>query len=176
MNHEHSAASPETTGRNADKGALVAALQRILPAEAVLFDQEDLSPYECDGLSAYRQLPLVVVIPDSIEEVQKVMRLCHSKNIPVVARGTGTGLSGGALPLADGVVLSLARLKSILHVDPEQRIARVQPGVRNLAISEVAQPYGLYYAPDPSSQIACTIGGNIAENAGGVHCLSLIHI
>lgn len=171
MNHKHSAASSDTAQHNVDKGSLVAALQQILPPEAVLFDKEDLSPYECDGLSAYRQLPLIVVIPGSIEEVQEVMRLCHSKKVPVVARGTGTGLSGGALPLADGIVLSLARLKSILHLDPEKRIARVQPGVRNLAISEAAQPHGLYYAPDPSSQIACTIGGNIAENAGGVHCL-----
>ena len=171
MNHEHSAASQDPVRRNIDKESLVAALQQILPLDSVLFEKEDLSPYECDGLSAYRQLPLVVVIPGSIEEVQQIMRLCHSRKVPVVARGTGTGLSGGALPLAEGVVLSLARLKSILQVDPEKRIARVQPGVRNLAISEAALPHDLYYAPDPSSQIACTIGGNIAENAGGVHCL-----
>ncbi|MES9967327.1 MAG: glycolate oxidase subunit GlcD, partial [Sedimenticola sp.] len=117
------------------------------------------------------QLPLIVLLPETVDQVQQIMRLCHEKEIPVVARGTGTGLSGGALPLADGVVLSLARLKSILEIDHVKRIARLQPGVRNLAISEAVKPYGLYYAPDPSSQIACTIGGNIAENSGGVHCL-----
>lgn len=154
-----------------NKASLVTALHEILPNDAVLSEEEDLRPYECDGLSAYRQLPLIVVLPRTVEEVQQIMRLCHSKEVPVVARGTGTGLSGGALPLAEGVVLSLARLNSILEIDPVKRTSCVQPGVRNLAISEAAQPYGLYYAPDPSSQIACTIGGNIAENAGGVHCL-----
>jgi len=154
-----------------DKDSLVRALSRFLPADAVLHRQEDLHPYECDGLSAYRQLPLVVVLPRSVAEVQQIMRLCHKRRVPVVARGTGTGLSGGALPHSKGLVLSLARLKSILEIDPENRTARVEPGVRNLALSEAARPYGLYYAPDPSSQIACTLGGNIAENAGGVHCL-----
>ncbi|MEJ2591464.1 MAG: glycolate oxidase subunit GlcD [Candidatus Thiodiazotropha sp.] len=154
-----------------DKTALILALSECLPGDAILHQTEDLRPYECDGLSAYRQLPLIVLLPRSVDEIQRIMRVCHDQGVPVVARGTGTGLSGGALPLADGVVLSLARLKSILHIDPVNRCARVQPGVRNLAISEAVRPYGLYYAPDPSSQIACTIGGNIAENSGGVHCL-----
>lgn len=154
-----------------DKTTLLTALRGILPEDAILHEEEDLHPYECDGLSAYRELPLIVVLPRSVDEVQKIIRVCHQKNVPIVARGTGTGLSGGALPLAEGIVLSLARLKSILDIDPANRTARVQPGVRNLAISEAARPYGLYYAPDPSSQIACTIGGNIAENSGGVHCL-----
>ena len=153
------------------KNSLIAELRAILQEDAILSEPEDLRPYECDGLSAYRQLPMIVVLPESVEEVQKIMRLCHAHRVPVVARGTGTGLSGGALPLADGLVLSLARLKSILEIDPERQTARVQPGVRNLAISEAVKPHGLYYAPDPSSQIACTIGGNIAENSGGVHCL-----
>jgi glycolate oxidase len=154
-----------------DKSALIQALSGCLPADAILHETEDLRPYECDGLSAYRQLPLIVLLPRSVDEVCAIMRVCHAQGVPVVARGTGTGLSGGALPLAEGVVLSLARLKSILDIDPVNRCARVQPGVRNLAISEAVRPYGLYYAPDPSSQIACTIGGNVAENSGGVHCL-----
>ena len=137
----------------------------------VLHEREALTPYECDGLSAYRQIPLAVVLPDTIEQVQAIMRLCAGRGVPIVARGAGTGLSGGALPLEDGVLLSLARFNKILDVDPRSRTARVQPGVRNLAISEAAAPHGLYYAPDPSSQIACTIGGNVAENSGGVHCL-----
>ncbi|MGD9165032.1 MAG: FAD-binding protein, partial [Chromatiales bacterium] len=153
------------------RAALLAAFGEFLPDDAILFENEDLRPYECDGLSAYRQLPMIVVLPRTVEEVQRVMRICHRHKTPVVARGTGTGLSGGALPHADGVVLSLARLKSILHIDTLNRTAQVQTGVRNLAISEAVKPYGLYYAPDPSSQIACTIGGNIAENSGGVHCL-----
>jgi glycolate oxidase len=153
------------------RASLLADFADFLPDDAILFETEDLHPYECDGLSAYRQLPLIVVLPRTVQEVQRVMRICHKHKTPVVARGTGTGLSGGALPLADGVVLSLARLKSILDIDPVNRTARVQTGVRNLAISEAVKPYGLYYAPDPSSQIACTIGGNIAENSGGVHCL-----
>ncbi len=150
---------------------LAAALRAVLPVTAVLASDEALRPYECDGLSAYRELPLAVVLPETIEQVQAVLKLCHARRIPVVARGAGTGLSGGALPHAEGVVLGLARFNRILSIDPEQRIARVQPGVRNLAISEAAAEYGLYYAPDPSSQIACTIGGNVAENSGGVHCL-----
>jgi glycolate oxidase len=153
------------------RATLLNAFSEFLPSEAILFESEDLHPYECDGLSAYRQLPLIVVLPRTVEEIQRIMLLCHKYQVPVVARGTGTGLSGGALPHADGVVLSLARLKSILDIDPVNRTARVQPGVRNQAISEAVKPYGLYYAPDPSSQIACTIGGNIAENSGGVHCL-----
>lgn len=154
-----------------NKQDLVNRLKQILPDDSVLHQQEDLRPYECDGLSAYRQLPLVTVLPDSIEQVQSILRLCHEVNVPVVARGAGTGLSGGALPHEEGVLLSLARFKHILQLDPLRRTARVQPGVRNLAISQAAEKHGLYYAPDPSSQIACTIGGNVAENSGGVHCL-----
>jgi glycolate oxidase len=150
---------------------LVGELRAFLPDDAVLEQEEEVRPYECDGLSAYRQLPLLVVLPRTVEEVRRVMRLCHEREIPVVARGAGTGLSGGALPLADGIVLSLARFNRILGIDPVNRTARVQPGVRNLVISEAAGVHGLYYAPDPSSQIACTIGGNVAENSGGVHCL-----
>ncbi len=146
-------------------------LQSLLPDEALIVDEEALRVYECDGLSAYRQLPGCVVLPDTIEQIQTLLRLCHEYGVPVVARGAGTGLSGGALPLADGVLLSLAKFSEILELDPLGRIARVQPGVRNISISEAADPYGLFYAPDPSSQIACTIGGNVAENSGGVHCL-----
>ena len=154
-----------------NKQEVIRQLQKILPADAVLFEQEDLKPFECDGLSAYRELPLVVALPETEEQVCEILRLCRRANVPVVARGAGTGLSGGALPLADGVLLSLSKFKRILSLDPLARIARVQPGVRNLAISEAAAAHGLYYAPDPSSQIACSIGGNVAENAGGVHCL-----
>ena len=154
-----------------DKQALLTALRCILPADAVLCETEDLRPYECDGLSAYRELPMVVCLPHTIEQVQAILRACHKMQVPVVARGAGTGLSGGALPLKNGVLLSLAKFMRILEIDTANRIARVQPGVRNLAISQAAAPYGLYYAPDPSSQIACTIGGNVAENSGGVHCL-----
>ncbi len=154
-----------------EKSALVAALLDILPPEVVIHEPEALRPYECDGLPAYRQMPLVALLPERVEQVQQVMRLCQRLQVPVVARGAATGLSGGALPLADGVLLSLARFNRILDIDPGSRTARVEPGVRNLAISEAAAAHGLYYAPDPSSQIACTIGGNVAENAGGVHCL-----
>lgn len=150
---------------------LLRKLRKLLPPEAVLTDKEDLRPFECDGLSVYRRLPLVVVLPETIAQVQTIMRLCHALQVPVVARGAGTGLSGGALPLSNGVLLSLAKFKHILHIDSENAMATVQPGVRNLAISNAAAAYGLYYAPDPSSQIACTIGGNVAENSGGVHCL-----
>lgn len=142
-----------------------------LAPEFILMNEEERRPYECDGLSAYRLLPLLVVLPGNIEEVQAVMRVCYEERVPVIARGAGTGLSGGALPREDAVLLGLSRLNRILALDPDNLCARVQPGVRNLAISEAARPYGLYYAPDPSSQIACTIGGNVAENAGGVHCL-----
>ena len=154
-----------------DKARVVEALARVLPAGALLFDAEDLRPYECDGLAAYRTLPLVVALPTDEAQVVAVLQSCFELGVPVVARGAGTGLSGGALPHAQGVVLSLARLNRILHLDAHARTAVVQPGVRNLAISEAAAAHGLYYAPDPSSQIACTIGGNVAENAGGVHCL-----
>ncbi len=153
------------------KAALVAELERALPPGTVIHEEEALRPYECDGLPAYRQLPLLAVLPADVEQVQQVVQICRRHGVPVVARGAATGLSGGALPLADGVLLGLSRLNRILEIDPLARTARVQPGVRNLAISEAAAPYGLYYAPDPSSQIACTIGGNVAENSGGVHCL-----
>ncbi len=150
---------------------LVERLRAILPEASLLHAAEDLRPYECDGLSAYRSLPLVVALPDSVEQVQAILRLCQELQVPVVARGAGTGLSGGALPHGSGLLLSLARFNRILEVDPNRRLARVQPGVRNLAISQAVAAHGLYYAPDPSSQIACTIGGNVAENSGGVHCL-----
>ena len=142
-----------------------------MPAHCVLAGVEQTRPYECDGLSAFRQLPVAVCLPENEQQVQQALRICREHDVPVVARGSGTSLSGGAMPHASGVVLSLARLNRILSVDPLARTARVQPGVRNLAISEAAAPHGLYYAPDPSSQIACSIGGNIAENSGGVHCL-----
>ena len=150
---------------------LVSELNTFLPTESVLYEGEDLRPYECDGLSAYRQTPMIVVLPRTEDEVIKILQICHRTKTPVVPRGAGTGLSGGALPHESGVLLSLTKLKKILELDPISRTARVQPGVRNLAISEAAAPYGLYYAPDPSSQIACSIGGNVAENSGGVHCL-----
>ena len=150
---------------------LVSELSTFLPAESVLYEGEDLRPYECDGLSAYRQTPMIVVLPRTEDEVIKILQICHRTKTPVVPRGAGTGLSGGALPHESGVLLSLTKLKKILELDPASRTARVQPGVRNLAISEAAAPYRLYYAPDPSSQIACSIGGNVAENSGGVHCL-----
>ncbi len=146
-------------------------LYQILPASSILESDEETRPYESDGLSAYQQKPWIVVLPDTIEQVQAVLVLCHSADVAVVARGAGTGLSGGALPLANGVLLSLARFNRIKSIDPDNRSAVVEPGVRNLAISEAAAEFDLYYAPDPSSQIACTIGGNVAENAGGVHCL-----
>ncbi|WBY00163.1 FAD-linked oxidase C-terminal domain-containing protein [Ramlibacter tataouinensis] len=147
------------------------ALQAVLPAHALLWHAEDTTPYECDGLTAYRERPLAVALPETEEQVQGVLRACHALGVPVVARGAGTGLSGGAMPHRGGVTLSLARFNRILAIDPASRTARVQCGVRNLAISEAAAAHGLYYAPDPSSQIACTIGGNVAENSGGVHCL-----
>ncbi|QCB47183.1 FAD-linked oxidase C-terminal domain-containing protein [Hydrogenophaga sp. PAMC20947] len=158
----------ERTQRQAD---VVSALQALLPSHALLWQVEDTVPYECDGLTAYRQRPLVVALPETEAQVAAVLKTCHALQVPVVARGAGTGLSGGAMPHAMGVTLSLAKFNRILSVDPRSRTAVVQSGVRNLAISEAAAPHGLYYAPDPSSQIACTIGGNVAENAGGVHCL-----
>ncbi|MCB1924346.1 MAG: FAD-binding protein, partial [Gammaproteobacteria bacterium] len=157
--------------RSARREALAKRLRSVVDGPHVLSTSAELAPYECDGLAAYRVVPLLVVLPGSVEEVQAVLRICHEERAVVVARGAGTGLSGGALPHEDGVLLSLARLNRILAIDPDNSCARVQPGVRNLAISEAARPHGLYYAPDPSSQIACTIGGNVAENAGGVHCL-----
>jgi glycolate oxidase len=146
-------------------------LRARIPAHCVLSDPEDTRPYECDGLAAYRQLPMIVTLPTNEDEVLAILNVCRELNVPIVPRGAGTGLSGGALPIAEGVVISTARLNRILRVDAYSRTAVVQPGVRNLAISEAAAQYSLYYAPDPSSQIACTIGGNVAENSGGVHCL-----
>ena len=146
-------------------------LRRALPSGAILSSVEELKPYECDALTLYRQTPLAVALPADEAEVVMVLGICHETGVPVIARGAGTGLSGGATPRADAVLMSLARLNRIVALDPLARTARVQPGVRNLAISEAAAPYDLYYAPDPSSQIACTIGGNVAENSGGVHCL-----
>ena len=150
---------------------ILPALEAYLPKHSLLYQTEDTTPYECDGLTAYRQRPLLVALPETEDQVAAVLRVCHDLNVPVVARGAGTGLSGGAMPHAMGVTLSLAKFNKILKVDKRNRTAVVQCGVRNLAISEAAAPYGLYYAPDPSSQIACTIGGNVAENSGGVHCL-----
>jgi glycolate oxidase len=142
-----------------------------MPERSVLWQVEDTRPYECDGLTAYRRVPMVVALPETDAQVQRILQTCHALGVPVVPRGAGTGLSGGALPPGDGVLLSLAKFMRVLRVDPLSRIAVVQPGVRNAAISDVAAPFGLYYAPDPSSQIACSIGGNVAENSGGVHCL-----
>ncbi|GAA4321432.1 FAD-linked oxidase C-terminal domain-containing protein [Pigmentiphaga soli] len=153
------------------RSEVVQALQGILPARCVLYREEETRPYECDGLALYRRLPMVVVLPETEAQVQDVLRLCRRLSVPVVARGAGTGLSGGATPHAEGVLLGMAKFNRVLRVDPQARVAVVQPGVRNLAVSEAAAPHGLYYAPDPSSQIACTIGGNVAENSGGVHCL-----
>ena len=150
---------------------VVRALQAHLPQHALIWHAEDTTPYECDGLSAYRQRPLVVALPETEAQVASVLRTCHALGVPVVARGAGTGLSGGAMPHAMGVTMSLAKFNRIVKIDAVSRTAIVQCGVRNLAISEAAAPFGLYYAPDPSSQIACTIGGNVAENSGGVHCL-----
>jgi glycolate oxidase len=157
--------------RSARQREVVSALAAVLPAHALLWQPEDTTPYECDGLTAYRERPLVVALPETEAQVASVLQACHALRVPVVARGAGTGLSGGALPHAQGVTLSLAKFNKIVRIDPASRTAVVQCGVRNLAISEAAAPHGLYYAPDPSSQIACTIGGNVAENSGGVHCL-----
>ena len=154
-----------------DRQGLIRRLRAVLPTPALLVEEEDMRPYDCDGLTAYRQLPLIVALPEDEAQVQAILAICHELRAPVVARGAATGLSGGAMPHPDGVLVSLAKLKKILRVDPVSRTAVVEPGVRNLAVSEAAAPHGLYYAPDPSSQIACTIGGNVAENSGGVHCL-----
>ncbi|MCS4504379.1 FAD-binding protein [Arhodomonas aquaeolei] len=161
----------EDTRFSVDRDDLITRLSAILPGEGLIVHEAGLRAYECDGLSAYRQLPLVVAVPETVEQVQAVLRLASEWDVPVVARGSGTSLSGGALPHPQGILLSLGKFNRILSVDAQRRIARVQPGVRNLAISEAAAPHGLYYAPDPSSQIACSIGGNVSENAGGVHCL-----
>jgi glycolate oxidase len=153
------------------RGALIIKLRAILPSYALLTEKEDLLPYECDGLSAYRELPMLAVLPSTVEQVQAILRVAHDGGVKVVARGSGTGLSGGATPLGDGILMSMAKFNQIVNVDALARTARVKPGVRNLKISEAVAPLNLYYAPDPSSQIACSIGGNVAENSGGVHCL-----
>jgi len=155
----------------ASRAALAGRLGGILPPAALLTEAEDLKPYECDGLSAYRALPMLAVLPQTVEEVQRILRVAMETETKVVARGSGTGLSGGATPLGDGILMSMAKFNRIVSVDPLARTARVQPGVRNQKISEEVAYLGLYYAPDPSSQIACSIGGNVAENSGGVHCL-----
>jgi len=165
------AAAPPGAERARRRAEVVAALGAALPAHALLWQREDTVPYECDGLTAYREQPLVVALPESEAQIAAVLSICHRLGVPVVARGAGTGLSGGALPNALGVTLSLAKFNRIVAIDAKARTATVQCGVRNLAISEAAAAFGLFYAPDPSSQIACTIGGNVAENAGGVHCL-----
>ena len=170
----NTATDPETSElptRSARQAQVVEGLQAHLPAHALLWQTEDTTPFECDGLTAYRQRPLVVALPETLAQVQAVLRVCHALDVPVVARGAGTGLSGGAMPHTLGVTLSLAKFNKVLKIDPTARTAVVQCGVRNLAISEAVSKFGLYYAPDPSSQIACTIGGNVAENSGGVHCL-----
>jgi glycolate oxidase len=155
----------------ARRAEIVAALRQIVPGEGVIDQEVGMRPYESDGLTAYRQLPMVVVLPSSTDQVSRVLRYCHAQGIKVVPRGAGTSLSGGALPLADGVLLGLAKFNRILEIDYENRVVVAQPGVTNLSISNAVAGRGFYYAPDPSSQIACTIGGNVAENSGGVHCL-----
>ncbi|WP_138435730.1 FAD-linked oxidase C-terminal domain-containing protein [Marinobacter shengliensis] len=160
-----------TTTSHATKSGLAEQFRAFIDPEFVITDDETLKPYECDGLAMYREMPMLVVLPETVQQVQRVMRICHVQGVPVVARGAGTGLCAGAMPHKEGVVLSLAKFNRILNIDPLARTARLQPGVRNLAISEEAAQFGLYYGPDPSSQIACTIGGNVAENSGGVHCL-----
>lgn len=158
-----------------NNGNIAAQLQRefetFLDPQSIVADRETQRPYDCDGLAAYSAMPLLVVLPDTVSQVQQVLRVCNERSVPVIARGAGTGLSAGAMPREDAVVLSLAKFTNILSIDPLARTATLQPGVRNLAISEAAADYGLYYGPDPSSQIACSIGGNVAENSGGVHCL-----
>ena len=153
------------------KSRLLQELQQTVPGKLLLESDEAMRPFECDGLSVYRKLPLLVALPEDTHQVRAILRTCNRLGVPVVTRGAGTGLSGGALPIESGLLLVLTRLNRILAIDPLNRTARLQPGVRNLAISEAVAPHGLYYAPDPSSQIACSIGGNVAENSGGVHCL-----
>jgi glycolate oxidase len=155
----------------ARRGHIAAALRAIVPGEGVIVSELEMRAYETDGLTAYRQLPMVVVLPETSEQVSRVLRFCHAEGIKVVPRGAGTSLSGGALPLADGVLLGMAKFNRIREIDFANRVAVVEPGVTNLAVTEAVEHAGFYYAPDPSSQIACTIGGNVAENSGGVHCL-----
>jgi len=161
----------EAISHRVDKPTFLRQLGEYLKPDSLLFDPLDMRAYDGDALASYQTLPWIVALPETLEQAQAVLRLCHQQGVPVVARGAGTGISGGALPLANGVLLSLAKFNRILSIDPYNRTARVQPGVRNLSVSEACNSFGLYFAPDPSSQLACTIGGNIAENAGGVHCL-----
>jgi glycolate oxidase len=163
--------NPELLSKTELLAQILPGLEAHLPSHALLWHAEDTTPYECDGLTAYRQRPMLVALPETYAQVKAVLQVCHAHDVPVVARGAGTGLSGGAMPHKLGVTLSMAKFNKIIRVDAVSRTAVVQGGVRNLAISEAAAPLGLYYAPDPSSQIACTIGGNVAENSGGVHCL-----
>src|SRR5579872_3755501 len=153
------------------RSAIVEALRKIVPGEGVIDSAAEMLPYESDGLMAYRQPPMVVVLPDTTEQVSKVLRYCFEQGVKVVPRGSGTSLSGGALPLADAVLLGLGKFKRIREIDFDNRVVVTEPGVTNLAITQAVEHEGFYYAPDPSSQIACTIGGNVAENSGGVHCL-----
>jgi glycolate oxidase len=162
-------APDETVLKRRDR--IVAALRRIVPGEGVIAAEREMRPYECDGLTAYRQLPMVVVLPETTAQVSRILKFCHSEGIKVVPRGAGTSLSGGALPLADGVLLGMAKFNRIREVDFDNRVVVVEPGVTNLAVTQAVEHAGFYYAPDPSSQIACTVGGNVAENSGGVHCL-----
>ena len=155
----------------AKRERIVAGLRAIVPGEGVISTEREMKPFESDGLTAYRQTPLVVVLPETTEQVSQVLAYCHGEGVKVVPRGAGTSLSGGALPLEDGVLLGLAKFNRIRDIDFANRVAVVEPGVTNLAISNAVAHAGFYYAPDPSSQIACTIGGNVAENSGGVHCL-----
>ena len=151
--------------------SIVQELSRALPKGIVITGEENTRPFECDGLSVYRQKPLAVALPENIEQIKQILKICKANNTPVVTRGAGTGLAGGAMPLEKSIVLGLSKLNKVKSIDAENQLAVVEPGVRNIAISEAVAEYGLYYAPDPSSQIACTIGGNVAENSGGVHCL-----
>src|SRR6188472_3820390 len=153
------------------RGEIVAALQAIVPGEGVIDDLDGMRPYECDGLSAYRQMPLVVVLPERVEQVSAILRYCQDNKVKVVPRGAGTSLSGGSMPVGDAILLGLGKFNRVLEIDYANRCARVQPGVTNLGITKAVEHEGFYYAPDPSSQIACSIGGNVAENSGGVHCL-----
>ena len=165
-------AMPEAdAGVLARREAIVAALRAIVPGEGVIAAERGMRPFETDGLTAYRQLPMVVVLPETTAQVSAILRYCHAEGIKVVPRGAGTSLSGGALPLADGVLLGMSKFNRIREIDFANRVAVVEPGVTNLAVSQAVDHAGFYYAPDPSSQIACTIGGNVAENSGGVHCL-----
>src|SRR5947209_9101504 len=159
---------PAVTSRRTE---IVRDLNAIVPGEGVIANEREMRPYESDGLTAYRQLPFVVVLPQTTEQVSKVLSYCHERGIRVVPRGAGTSLSGGALPLSDGVLLGMGKFNRIREIDFENRVAVGEPGVTNLAVTQAVEHAGFYYAPDPSSQIACTIGGNVAENSGGVHCL-----